>query len=57
MEGFRAHEDTTSIRKVSMCMSIVRVIGMLRLAMCCSRLFHYKLTGSQLVGTGFSLIL
>ena len=54
MEGLGAHEDTPSIGKVGMCMAIGRV-GMLRLAMSCSRLFHHKLTCSQLAGTCFSL--
>ena len=54
MEGLGAHEDTPSIGKVGMCMSIGRV-GMLRLAMSCSRLFHHKLTCSQLAGACFSL--
>ena len=54
MEGLSAHEDTPSIGKVGMCMAIGRV-GMLRLAMSCSRLFHHKLTCSQLAGTCFSL--
>ena len=53
MESLCTHEDAPSIGKV--CMSIGRVGGMLRLAMSCSRLFHYKLTCSQLPGTCFSL--
>ena len=36
-------------------MTIGRVVGMLRLAMSCSRLFNYKFTCSQLAGTCFSL--
>ena len=55
MERLGAHEDTSSIGKVGMCMSIRRVMGMLRLAMSCSRLFHHKLTCSQLPGTCLSL--
>ena len=55
IEGLGAHEDAPSIGKVGMGMTIGRVVGMLRLAMSCSRLFNYKFTCSQLAGTCFSL--
>ena len=50
-ERFVAHDHSIGKVAIGGMVDIVAVVDLLRLAMCCSWLFHYQLTSSQLAGT------